>query len=82
MRGELRSLRNAVERSESELRRVTTTAESQRARLEQLAAEADRLRADCASSPADHYLAPDIERATALVQAGVLRSPHAPQFGA
>jgi histidine ammonia-lyase len=39
-----------------------------------------RLRADCASSPADHYLAPDIERAAALVQAGALRSPHAPAF--
>ena len=39
-----------------------------------------RLRADCASSPADHYLAPDIERAAALVQAGVLRAPHAPAF--
>ncbi|MDR7297888.1 histidine ammonia-lyase [Pelomonas aquatica] len=39
-----------------------------------------RLRADCASSPADHYLAPDIERAAALVQAGVLQPPHAPRF--
>ena len=39
-----------------------------------------RLRADCASSPADHYLAPDIERAAALVQAGVLKAPHAPGF--
>ncbi len=50
VRGELRSLRNAIERSESELRRVTTNGESQRARLEQLVAEADRLRADCASA--------------------------------
>jgi histidine ammonia-lyase len=33
-----------------------------------------RLRADCASMPADHYLAPDIERAGALVQAGALRA--------
>ncbi|HEY1128991.1 MAG TPA: histidine ammonia-lyase [Roseateles sp.] len=40
-----------------------------------------RLRADCASSPADHYLAPDIERAAALVQAGVLTAPQAPRFG-
>ncbi len=32
-----------------------------------------RLRQDCASSPADHYLAPDIERAAALVQGGALR---------
>lgn len=39
-----------------------------------------RLRADCASSPADHYLAPDIERAAALVQAGVLAAPGAPRF--
>ncbi len=39
-----------------------------------------RLRADCASSPADHYLAPDIERAAALVQAGTLRAPQAPAF--
>ncbi|KQV46902.1 histidine ammonia-lyase [Pelomonas sp. Root1217] len=39
-----------------------------------------RLRADCASSPADHYLAPDIERAAALVQAGALRAEHAPRF--
>ena len=39
-----------------------------------------RLRADCASSPADHYLAPDIERAAALVQAGALAAPHAPRF--
>lgn len=39
-----------------------------------------RLRADCASSPADHYLAPDIERAAALVQAGSLKAPHAPGF--
>jgi histidine ammonia-lyase len=41
-----------------------------------------RLRADCASSPADHYLAPDIERAAALVQAGVLAASHAPRFDA
>ncbi|WP_457390660.1 histidine ammonia-lyase [Roseateles sp. P5_E1] len=39
-----------------------------------------RLRADCASSPADHYLAPDIERAAALVQAGALKAEHAPGF--
>ena len=39
-----------------------------------------RLRADCASSPADHYLAPDIERAAALVQAGVLKAEGAPGF--
>jgi histidine ammonia-lyase len=39
-----------------------------------------RLRADCASSPADHYLAPDIERAAALVQAGALKAPRSPGF--
>jgi histidine ammonia-lyase len=39
-----------------------------------------RLRADCASMPADHYLAPDIERATALVHAGALRAPGAPRL--
>lgn len=39
-----------------------------------------RLRADCASSPADHYLAPDIERAAALVQAGVLKAQQGPAF--
>jgi histidine ammonia-lyase len=39
-----------------------------------------RLRADCASMPADHYLAPDIERAAALVQAGQLRALGAPAF--
>ncbi len=39
-----------------------------------------RLRRDCASSPADHYLAPDIERAAALVQAGELKAPAAPGF--
>ena len=39
-----------------------------------------RLRADCASMPADHYLAPDIERAAALVQTGVLKAPGAPGF--
>ena len=39
-----------------------------------------RLRADCASSPADHYLAPDIERAAALVQAGMLKAEGAPRF--
>ncbi len=39
-----------------------------------------RLRQDCASMPADHYLAPDIERAAALVQSGALRAPGAPGF--
>lgn len=39
-----------------------------------------RLRTACASMPADHYLAPDIERAAALVQAGALKAEHAPRF--
>jgi histidine ammonia-lyase len=41
----------------------------------------DRLRQDCASHPADHYLAPDIERAAALVQGGALQAPGAPHLG-
>ncbi|PZR22443.1 MAG: histidine ammonia-lyase, partial [Azospira oryzae] len=40
------------------------------------------LRQHCASMPADHYLAPDIERATGLVQAGVLAAPGAPSLAA
>ena len=48
VRGELRSIRTAVERSESDLRRATTRRDELRSKLEQLAAEADRLRADCA----------------------------------
>jgi histidine ammonia-lyase len=39
-----------------------------------------RLRQACASHPADHYLAPDIERAAALVQGGSLRIQEAPRF--
>ncbi|RTL43864.1 MAG: histidine ammonia-lyase [Burkholderiales bacterium] len=39
-----------------------------------------RLRADCASMPADHYLAPDIERAAALVHQGALVAPGAPRL--
>lgn len=41
----------------------------------------ERLRQDCASHPADHYLAPDIERAAALVQSGALQAPGAPHLG-
>ncbi|MCY4753329.1 histidine ammonia-lyase [Pelomonas aquatica] len=40
-----------------------------------------RLRQDCESMPADHYLAPDIERAAALVQGGQLKAAQAPGFG-
>ncbi|HSJ91092.1 MAG TPA: chromosome segregation protein SMC [Ilumatobacter sp.] len=52
VRGELRSIRNAVERSESDLRRATARGDELRAKLEQLAAEAERLRADCARAEA------------------------------
>jgi chromosome segregation protein len=52
VRGELRSIRNAVERSESDLRRATARGDELRAKLEQLAAEAERLRADCAQAEA------------------------------
>ncbi len=44
--------------------------------LEALHAE---LRRSCASYPVDHYLAPDMERAAALVQSGALVAPGAPQ---
>ena len=50
VRGELRSIRNAVERSESDLRRASTRGDELRSKLEQLAAEADRLRSDCATA--------------------------------
>lgn len=40
----------------------------------------ERLRQDCASYPVDHYLAPDIERAAALVQGGALQAPGAPRL--
>ena len=36
------------------------------------------LRRSCASSPADHYLAPDIERAFGLVWSGSMRAVSAP----
>ena len=40
------------------------------------------LRAQCASMPADHYLAPDIERANALLWQGGLRAQAAPALAA
>ncbi len=50
VRGELRSIRTATERSDGELRRATGRANELRAKLEQLAAETDRLRDDCAQA--------------------------------
>ena len=50
VRGELRSIRTASERSENELRRATTRADELRGKLEQLVTEADRLRDDCAQA--------------------------------
>jgi chromosome segregation protein len=50
VRGELRSLRTGVDRSESELRRATQRGDELRSRLQQLAEESDRLRAECAGA--------------------------------
>ncbi|MCB0968028.1 MAG: chromosome segregation protein SMC [Ilumatobacter sp.] len=50
VRGELRSIRNGVERSESERRRATTRREELTGRIEQLEADTERLRADCAQA--------------------------------
>jgi chromosome segregation protein len=50
VRGELRSIRNGVERSESELRRATTKSDDVRAKLDELAADSQRLRNDCAEA--------------------------------
>jgi chromosome segregation protein len=50
VRGELRSIRNAVERSESELRRATTRSDEVRAKLDVLDGESERLRVDCADA--------------------------------
>ncbi|MDJ0768267.1 MAG: chromosome segregation protein SMC [Ilumatobacter sp.] len=48
VRGELRSIRGGVERTESELRRSTTRSDELRTKLAELDDETDRLRADCA----------------------------------
>ncbi len=50
VRGELRSIRNGVERSESELRRATTKSDEVRVKLERLAEESERLRGECAAA--------------------------------
>ena len=50
VRGELRSVRTGLQRNESDLQRVTSRGDELRVRLEQLAAESERLRADCAEA--------------------------------
>ncbi|MFW2332354.1 chromosome segregation protein SMC [Ilumatobacter sp.] len=50
VRGELRSVRSGLQRNESDLRRVTSRGDELRARLDQLADESERLRADCADA--------------------------------
>ena len=66
VRGELRSIRNGIERSDSELRRATNDGDALRTRLEQLAAEAVRLRADCAGAEdVETPLVVEVERAEA-----------------
>jgi chromosome segregation protein len=50
VRGELRSIRTGVERSESELRRAMQRADELRSAAQQLADESDRLRAECAGA--------------------------------
>ncbi len=52
VRGELRSVRTTMERTESELRRAESRGAELRHRLEQLDAETERLRHDCAQAEA------------------------------
>jgi chromosome segregation protein len=52
VRGELRSVRTTMERTESELRRIESRGGELRRRLEQLDAETERLRHDCAQAEA------------------------------
>jgi chromosome segregation protein len=64
VRGELRSIRVGVERSESELRRVEMRGEQLRQRLERLEADADRLRSECAAAESvEQPLVRDVEAA-------------------
>ena len=50
VRGELRSIRGGVERTESELRRATTRSDALRIKLEQLIEETERLRDECSQA--------------------------------
>jgi chromosome segregation protein len=52
VRGELRSIRTGVERSESELRRASTRHDELQVRVTQLDEESERLRSDCAAAEA------------------------------
>ncbi len=64
MRGELRSIRTAVERSESDLRRSAERADVLRERAGALDAETERLRADCADAEVvETPLVAEVERA-------------------
>ncbi len=64
VRGELRSIRTAVERSESDLRRSSERAEALRQRVATLDAETERLRADCADAEVvETPLVAEVERA-------------------
>ncbi|MEJ7799964.1 MAG: AAA family ATPase, partial [Ilumatobacter sp.] len=52
VRGELRSIRSGLQRSEADLHRDADRSDELRAKLEQLADESSRLRADCAEAEA------------------------------
>jgi len=67
VRGELRSVRSGLQRNESDLRRVAGRGDELRAKLEQLAAESERLRADCAE--AESIETPLVARIEATEQA-------------
>ena len=64
VRGELRSIRTAVERSESELRRNAERTDTLRQRVAALDAETERLRAHCADAEVvESPLVAEVERA-------------------
>jgi chromosome segregation protein len=64
VRGELRSIRAGVERSESELRRATARGEQLRQRLDRLDGDTGRLRAECAAAESvEQPLVRDVEAA-------------------
>jgi chromosome segregation protein len=69
VRGELRSIRTGVERTESDLRKAVTRGDQVRARLQQLDDETDRLRRDCASAEATET--PLVEQIEAAEQARI-----------
>ena len=69
VRGELRSIRGGLERSQSDQRRASARADELRAKLEQLEGEAGRLRADCAE--AEEVETPLVEQVEAAEQARI-----------